>query len=57
MAHLLDPKRLTSGAAYCAARAELKELLAADPDTPAGARVDELAALIEGYERSLLVAA
>ena len=57
MAHLLDPKQLTSSAAYCAARAELEELLAADPDTPAGARVDELAALIEGYERSLLVAA
>jgi HTH-type transcriptional regulator/antitoxin HigA len=50
MPHLLDPPRLGSEAAYRAALDELEELMATDPDTPAGRRFDELVALIEDYE-------
>ena len=50
MPHLLDPPRLDSEAAYRAALDELEELMATDPDTPAGRRFDELVALIEDYE-------
>ena len=50
MAHLLDPASLTSEAQYRAALDELDALLAADPDTPAGARFDELVTLIEAWE-------
>ena len=50
MPHLLDPQRLDSEAAYLAALDELEELMATDPDTPAGRRFDELVELIEEYE-------
>lgn len=50
MPHLLDPARLDCEAAYFAALDELEELMATDPDTPAGRRFDELVALIEEYE-------
>jgi antitoxin component HigA of HigAB toxin-antitoxin module len=50
MPHVLDPQRLDTEAAYLAALDELEELMATDPDTPAGRRFDELAALIEEYE-------
>lgn len=50
MPHLLDPHRLDTEAAYFAALDELEDLMAQDPDTPAGRRVDELVALIEEYE-------
>jgi hypothetical protein len=50
MPHLLDPQRLDDEAAYLAALDELEELMATDPDTPAGRRFDELVALIEEYE-------
>ena len=50
MPHVLDPQRLESEAAYLAALDELEELMATDPDTPAGRRFDELVALIEEYE-------
>jgi HTH-type transcriptional regulator / antitoxin HigA len=50
MPHLLDPSRLDTEAAYHAALDELEELMATDPDTPAGRRLDELVALIEDYE-------
>ena len=50
MPHVLDPQRLDDEAAYLAALDELEELMATDPDTPAGRRFDELAALIEDYE-------
>ena len=50
MAHLLDPGALQSEAAYLAALDELDSLLAADPDTPAGHRFDELVNLIEARE-------
>ncbi len=50
MPHLLDPARLDCEAAYRVALNELEELMATDPDTPAGRRFDELAALIEEYE-------
>ncbi len=50
MPHLLDPQRLDSEAAYRAALDELEELMATDPDTPAGRRFDELVALIDDYE-------
>jgi len=50
MPHLLDPQRLDNEAAYLAALDELEELMAIDPDTPAGRRFDELVALIEEYE-------
>lgn len=50
MAHVLDPKALHSEAAYLAALEELDNLLAADPDTPAGHRFDELVDLIEAWE-------
>jgi hypothetical protein len=49
MAHLLDPGALQSEAAYLAALDELDSLLAADPDTPAGHRFDELVNLIEAW--------
>ena len=50
MHHMLNPQRLDSEAAYRAALDELEELMATDPDTPAGRRFDELVALIEDYE-------
>ena len=50
MPHVLDPPHLDNQAAYLAARDELEELMATDPDTPAGRRFDELVALIEDYE-------
>ena len=50
MPHLLDPQRLDSETAYLAALDELEELMATDPDTPAGRRFDELVDLIEEYE-------
>jgi HTH-type transcriptional regulator/antitoxin HigA len=50
MPHLLDPDQLTSESAYFAALDELEDLMATDPDTPAGHRFDELVALIEDYE-------
>jgi hypothetical protein len=50
MPHLLDPARLDCEAEYLAALDELEELMATDPDTPAGRRFDELIALIEEYE-------
>lgn len=50
MPHILDPRELTSHAAYLAALDELDALLATDPDTPAGHRFDELVALIEAWE-------
>ncbi len=50
MAHLLDPGRLDTESAYLAALDELEDLMATDPDTPAGRRFDELVALIEEYE-------
>jgi len=50
MPHLLDPQRLDNEAAYLAALDELEELMATDPDTPAGRRFDELVELIEEYE-------
>jgi antitoxin component HigA of HigAB toxin-antitoxin module len=50
MAHLLDPARLDTESAYLAALDELEDLMATDPDTPAGRRFDALLALIEDYE-------
>ena len=50
MPHLLDPPRLDNASAYLAALDELEELMATDPDTPAGRRFDELVALIDEYE-------
>ena len=50
MAHVLDPGRLDTQSAYLAALDELEDLMATDPDTPAGRRFDELVALIEEYE-------
>lgn len=50
MPHLLDPLHIGSEAAYLAALDELEALMATDPDTPPGQRLDELLALIEDYE-------
>ena len=50
MGHLLDPKRIDTEANYLAALDELDALLAEEPDTSAGHRIDELFALIEEYE-------
>ena len=50
MPHVLDPPRLDSEAAYLAALDELEQLMATDPDTPAGRRFDELVDLIDDYE-------
>jgi antitoxin component HigA of HigAB toxin-antitoxin module len=50
MPHLLDPRQIESESAYLAALDELEDLMATDPDTPAGRRFDELVALIENYE-------
>jgi hypothetical protein len=46
----LDPSRIDTETSYLAALDELEALLAEDPDSPAGHRVDELVALIEDYE-------
>jgi HTH-type transcriptional regulator / antitoxin HigA len=51
MPHILDPKRLSTDEDYSAALDELEDLMTADPDTPGGRRFDELASLIEDYER------
>ena len=50
MPHVLDPQHLDSEAAYLAALDELEQLMATDPDTPAGRRFDELVDLIDDYE-------
>jgi HTH-type transcriptional regulator/antitoxin HigA len=50
MPHLLDPPRIETESAYLAAIDELEALMATDPDTPTGRRLDELVALIEDYE-------
>jgi antitoxin component HigA of HigAB toxin-antitoxin module len=50
MPHLLDPKRIDTQASYRAALDELDALLAEEPGTSAGHRIDELFALIEAYE-------
>ncbi len=50
MPHLLDPKRIDTQAMYLAALHELDQLMAEDPETAAGHRIDELFALIEEYE-------
>ena len=50
MPHLLDPPQLQSRTAYYAALDELDALMAADPDSPANHRFDELIALIDEYE-------
>jgi antitoxin component HigA of HigAB toxin-antitoxin module len=50
MPHLLDPKHIDTQAIYLAALDELDALLAEEPDTSAGHRIDELFALIEAYE-------
>jgi hypothetical protein len=50
MAHLLVPLKLETETEYFAAQNELEDLMATDPDTPAGRRFDELAELIEDYE-------
>ena len=50
MPHLLDPKRIDNQVTYLAALEELDALMAEDPDTCAGRRIDELFALIEDYE-------
>jgi hypothetical protein len=50
MPHLLDPKRIATQATYLAALEELDALMAEDPDSSAGHRIDELFALIEDYE-------
>ena len=50
MPHLLDPKRIDNQATYLAALDELDALMAEEPDTCAGHRIDELFALIEDYE-------
>lgn len=53
MAHLLDPKAITSYREYLSALTELDALMLCDPGTPAGRRFDELVALIDAYELSL----
>ena len=54
MSHFLDPRRLQDPMQYHAALNELNDLLQSDLDTPAGRRLDELAALIEEYDRQPL---
>jgi len=50
MPHLLDPQHLDTHSRYRAALDELEALMAEEPDTCAGHRIDELFALIEEYE-------
>ncbi len=50
MPHLLDPKRIDTLSIYLAAIDELDALMAEEPDTVSGHRIDELFALIEDYE-------
>ena len=50
MPHLLDPKRIDTETKYLAALDELDALMAEEPDTCVGHRIDELFALIEEYE-------
>jgi hypothetical protein len=50
MPHLLDPKRIETQSSYRAALDELDALMAEEPDSVAGNRIDELFALIEEYE-------
>ena len=50
MPHLLDPKHIDNQTSYLAALQELDALMAEEPDTSAGQRIDELFALIEDYE-------
>jgi hypothetical protein len=57
MPHLLDPKRIDTQTKYIAALDELDALMAEEPDTCAGHRIDELFRLIEDYEFRQPVAA
>ena len=50
MPHLLDPTHIDNQARYLAALDELDALMAEEPDSSAGHRIDELFALIEDYE-------
>jgi antitoxin component HigA of HigAB toxin-antitoxin module len=52
MANALDPKQLHSESEYRAAVGEMRDLIMADPETPAGRRFDELLRRIEEYEDS-----
>jgi antitoxin component HigA of HigAB toxin-antitoxin module len=57
MANALDPKQLHSESDYRAAVGEMRDLIMADPETPAGRRFDELLRRIEEYEDSQGLAA
>jgi len=57
MANALDQKQLHSESDYRAAVAEMRDLIMADPETPAGRRFDELLRRIEEYEGSHGIAA
>lgn len=50
MPHALDPTHIDNQARYLAALDELDALMAEEPDSSAGHRLDELFALIEDYE-------
>jgi antitoxin component HigA of HigAB toxin-antitoxin module len=50
MPHALDPTHIDTEARYLAALDELDALMAEEPDSSAGHRIDELFALIEDYE-------
>ncbi|MEO8306247.1 MAG: hypothetical protein ABI724_19210 [Betaproteobacteria bacterium] len=50
MPHALDPTHIDNQARYLAALDELDALMAEEPDSSAGHRIDELFALIEDYE-------
>jgi len=50
MPHALDPTNIDTQARYLAALDELDALMAEEPDSSAGHRIDELFALIEDYE-------
>ena len=53
MAHVLDPKRLSSNREYCAALDERQALCETDDDAPSGWRFDELTLLIQEYESTM----
>ena len=53
MAHVLDPRRLSTTREYCAALDELDALREVDAGTPGGWRFDELALLIHEYEATM----
>ena len=50
MPHALDPTHIDNQSRYLAALDELDALMAEEPDSSAGHRIDELFALIEDYE-------